>query len=121
MNDPLEVLARCRAALIAVKTRDFAAEIEAKTGRKVPAETIEVLSLATGQPELILGRADLNARNRKFERDTFATPSYQLARLRAMRRVSRLAQTDMLAMAQRCVNATEDMRADYAAMSRWVA
>ncbi|GAB2620147.1 hypothetical protein [Novilysobacter erysipheiresistens] len=44
--------------------------------------------------------------------------AYEYARLRAMRPVSRLAQTDMLAMAQRCVNVIEDMRADYAAMSR---
>ena len=93
MNDPLEVLARCRAALVAVKTRDFAAEIEAKTGRPVLAETIECLSLATGEPERILGRDDLNARNRRFERDTFALPSYRMARRNAMRPVkSRLAQ-----------------------------
>lgn len=85
-SDPLAVLARCRAALVAVKTRDFASEWEAKTGRVVNDETTKALSLATGQPERILGRDDLSTRNRKFERDTFAMPSYHLAKSRAMKR-----------------------------------
>ena len=113
MQDPLAVLAGCRQNLIAAKTHDFAADLEARQPwTKWPAEPTTVLSLATGEPQQLLTRAEFNARSRDWEIRHTLRPRYELARLRAMRPIaSRLSQADMLAMSARCVTAMEALRA----------
>lgn len=102
-TDPLVPLAACRAAIIANKTRDFAA---AYPNRAWPEETHwNTRDLATGQPFETLSREDYNARERNWERKHTLLPSYELARMRAMRPVSGLAMAEMRAMATRCVTA----------------
>lgn len=104
-RDPLVSLAICRAALIANKTHDFAAEHPEVRWPEVTHWSGR--SLATGEPVEALSRGDFNARRQAFEHSHTYLPRYKLARLRAMRPVSGLAMADMRAMAARCVNATE--------------
>ena len=112
-RDPLEVLSGCRRRLIANKTRDFAAELEAAKPWLTwpPVTHNEARSLATGEPVETLSREDFNARRRAWEESHELRPRYNTARLRAGRRVSGLAQADMLAMATRCVTRTNELRA----------
>lgn len=110
-RDPLVSLALCRAALIANKSRDFAADFP---NTDWPAETHwNGRSLATGEPVEALSRDDFNARRRDFEHKHTHLPSYKLALMRAMRPVSGLAMADMRAMATRCVTASD------AAVAAW--
>jgi hypothetical protein len=107
-HDILNTLAGARAALIGNKTRDFAADVTARKGWIWPAETFEVLSLATGEPVRMLCAADFNARERAFELNHSLRAHYDITRLRAMRPVSGLAMADMRATAGRCGTATDD-------------
>lgn len=111
-RDPLVSLAICRAALIANRTHDFAADFP--NVRWPEATHLNGRSLATGEPVETLSREDFNARRRTFEHTHTYLPRYKLARMRAMRRVSGLAMADMRAMAQRCVNRVDEALAAYA-------
>lgn len=104
-RDPLLTVAACRATLLAAKRRDYAADF---AGHEWPERT-ETVTGMSGCDERILSAADFNERQREFHggAKSAASASYRMARLRAYRRCSRLAQAEMLAMAQRCVNAVE--------------
>lgn len=108
--DPLTLMARCRAELIANKSRDFAAEYSAtRVGHEWPEQTHQVLSItAPTQQITMLSADDFNKDRRAWERSHDLMPRYRAIRSRAMRPVSGLAQADMLAMATRCVTAADE-------------
>lgn len=81
-HDPLLTLAARRAELVGLKSRDFAAEYDARhPGYSWPTESYSAISVAANAMAVqIESRPDFNVSRRRFHRSHRVGPAYKAAR-----------------------------------------